>query len=204
MEPVEVEVKFFLPVVEPVRRAILDMGAESHGRVFETNLRFEDSVNSLKRRQSLLRLRKDSAARLTFKSNIPGTDSQFKMRRELEVVVDDFSTMKHILDSLGYHQEQVYEKWRETFSFGKVEFCIDNMPYGDFLEIEGDKESIRAVADRLGLDWDRRILRSYIAIFEVIRQGEHFTFTDITFNNFNMIDSNLNAYLHILEAGGTP
>jgi hypothetical protein len=37
--------------------------------------------------------------------------------KELEVKVSDFDAMKRILQALGFHCEQTYEKWRETLLY---------------------------------------------------------------------------------------
>ena len=162
MENLETEVKFFLPDVKPIRRRIVELGANFKGRVFETNLRFEDDDNRLFQEKSLLRLRKDIKTTLTFKSEPTFKDDQFKTLREVEVEVSDFDAMKNILESLGFHNEQVYEKWRETFVIRDAHLCLDTMPYGNFLEIEGPKKSIKEVASRIGLPWHQRILLNYI------------------------------------------
>jgi len=43
MENLEIEVKFYLSDVNPIRSRIIELGADPKGRVFETNLRFEDA-----------------------------------------------------------------------------------------------------------------------------------------------------------------
>lgn len=68
MEPLEVEVKFYIPDISPIRNRILELGAVSTGQVFESNIRFEDENKTLMKKKFLLRLRKDSKTTLTFKS----------------------------------------------------------------------------------------------------------------------------------------
>ncbi len=191
-QPLETEIKFFLQDRqdrERVRKRIIDIGAASRGQVFETNIRFEDQQKSLLKNRRLLRLRQDSSARLTLKSDGPDpNERQYKVRRELEVEVSDFGTAKAILEALGYAEEQVYEKWRETLVLPEgPEFCLDTMPYGEFLEIEGEPDAIRRAADRLGLDWNERILKNYLAIFERIRKRLNLSFSDLTFENFKAL-----------------
>ncbi len=200
-EYLEVEVKFYLAEISSVRSRIIETGAENRGKVFETNLRFEDEDKTLFRKKSLLRLRKDSAAKLTFKQKYPSEDDQFKVRREYEVEVSDFDVMKHILESLGFQKEQVYEKWRETFVLNNTCFCIDSMPYGNFLEIEGEKEDIKNLACKIGLNWEKRILLNYLGIFEIIKQKLNLPFSDVTFDNFKDIRIDFSEYLHLLEIG---
>jgi len=199
MEHLEIEVKFYLSDMDSTRDRILELGAVSMGRVFETNLRFDDADNRLIEKKSLLRLRRDTKTILTFKSEPPFKNDQFKILNELEVEVSDFTTMKHILESLGFREEQVYEKWRETFRLNSTNLCLDTMPYGDFLEIEGQKEDIKELAYRIGLKWQKRILLNYLAIFDVIKQRSNLPFYDVTFSNFINIRFDLAEYLDLIE-----
>ena len=182
-----------------IRDRIIELSAVSRGRVFETNIRFDDADNHLIEKKSLLRLRQDTKTILTFKSEPPFKDDQFKILRELEVEVSDFTTMKHILESLGFREEQVYEKWRETFILNRTNLCLDTMPYGDFLEIEGQKDDIKKLASQIGLKWKKRILLNYLAIFDIIKQKLNLPFYDVTFSNFINIRFDLAEYLDLLE-----
>lgn len=205
----EIEVKFFLADTQSIRQAILDLGAVSLGRFFEINLRFDDKDKTLLKKKCLLRLRKDQKCRLTFKSPVddekPVTASgtkpreQFKIFNEIEIEVDDFDTTTSLLNALGFHAVQRYEKYRETFVLGHTELCIDSMPYGDFLEIEGEKSAIVAIAERLGLVWENRITANYLEIFEKIKEKTNMTFNDLSFDNFDeRVKSRVHQVLSVL------
>ena len=198
--PLEIEVKFHLVEVKAIRDRMLAMGATPCGRVFETNIRFEDASKSLKKQGILLRLRKDDRILLTFKSSLPRPDTQFKIHRELEVEVGDFDVCHSILKGLGFHPEQAYEKWRETLILDNTNLLIDTMPYGVFLEIEGQKPHIRNVADRLRLKWEERILLNYLEIFEIVQREEGLHFNDMTFENLKAIPLDIRKYLPLLFA----
>jgi len=200
MEYLETEVKFYLPSIDSIRTRMIDLGAVFKHRTFETNIRFEDAEKSLIQKKSLLRLRKDNKITLTFKSEPPFKDRQFKILKEFEVEVSDFDTMEHILKSLGFKEEQVYEKWREIYVLGDTHLCLDTMPYGDFLEIEGKKESIQLLASQIGLLWEKRILLNYLAIFDIIKRQLNLSFYDVTFGNFNNIRVDMAPYLKLIEA----
>ena len=182
--PIEVEVKFLLSDVEDMRRRIADTSAVKRGRVFETNIRFDDDSDNLAVNSSLLRLRQDDRNTLTFKTKPPKEDPQFKIHNEYEVIVSDFDMMGIILEKLGFVRRQIYEKWRETFILNATNLCIDSMPYGDFIEIEGTKTAIIAVTSRLGLVWDHRILLNYLEMFNIIKKHFSLSFDDVTFDNF--------------------
>ena len=202
MENLEIEVKFYLADIESVRNKILELGAESKGRLFETNIRYEDKNNSLIKKKSVLRLRQDEKTTFTFKSRPPVKSRDYKIVNELEVEVSDFTTMDQILQSLDFHPEQKYEKWRETIVLDQTLFCLDTMPYGNFLEIEGQEKDIRHYASRLGLNWQKRILFNYLEIFEIMRNNLKLEFKDITFNNFETINVDASAFLNQPESGG--
>jgi len=201
MEHLEIEVKFYISGVESMRRRIIELGAESKGRVFERNLRYEDENNTLIRQKSLLRLRQSEKTILTYKSSPAIESTEFKVFNELEVEVSDFITMNRILEQLGLHAVQTYEKWRETLVLNRTWFYLDTMPYGTFLEIEGSEKDIRAYAGGLALGWHKRILLNYLEIFEIIRQKQGLKFTNLTFKNFESVIVDIKAFLDRLEAG---
>lgn len=184
MSHLEIEVKFILSDKAAVRNRILASGGVSQGEHFETNIRFEDRDKSLIKKKVLLRLRQERQATLTFKSAPETADSEFKVYKEIEIQVSDFETAQQLLAGLGFFPEQIYEKRRETFTAGTVTLCVDTMPYGDFLEIEADKESIRKWADKLGLAWEERLVTNYLEMFARIREKYNLPFNDVTFDNF--------------------
>ncbi len=208
MDPLEIEVKYFLTDIESVRKRILDLGADCKGFFFETNIRYEDDGKSLIKNKSLLRLRKDSGTTLTFKSQPPSalkdkTGHRFKIHRELEVEISDFAIMNQILESLGFHNEQIYEKNRETFIINETLMCLDTMPYGDFLEIEGQKECIRGLETEMGLKSENRILLTYLDMFERIRNKFNLSFSDVTFENFQHLKLDLSGFIRLFEIGNS-
>jgi hypothetical protein len=61
------------------------------------------------------------------------------------------------------------------------------LPYGNFIEIEGELEMLRPIAEELRLDWDKAIPASYHALFERLCKSRGLTFRNLTFENFNEI-----------------
>ena len=201
MDKLEIEVKFYLVDINSMQVALAQLGAKSTGRVFEQNIRYEDDGHNLIKKGSLLRLRQDKKALLTFKSKPPKASRELKIFHELEVEVSDFKTMNQILTNAGLKPVQRYEKWRETMMLGQTAFFLDTMPYGAFLEIEGQEADIRHFAAKLNLEWRRRIIFNYLEIFEKLREKRNLTFTDLTFDNFETVDADVTPILAELEAG---
>jgi adenylate cyclase class 2 len=183
----ELEVKFYLSHPEEMERKLNTLGALHAARVHEINLRFDTPSLDLLSSGKLLRLRQDTRVRLTYKG--PGSEQGgARLRQELEFTVSDFDTALKLFEALGYQVMLMYEKYRTTYQLGGVEAALDEMPTGHFLELEGpDAGSIHAAADQLGLDWERRILDSYIVLFERTRQSLEFTFRDLSFENFKQL-----------------
>ena len=194
----EIEVKFYVPQVEPVRERLCSLGASCQGRIFEKNICLDNASGDLKKQGKLLRLRKDRKSRLTFKAPPGETDREFKIYEEIEVEVGDFDRCRFIFEALGFHTAQVYEKWRETFVLGDTQLLIDTTPFGVFLEIEGRKEEIRKLSERLGFRWTERIL------FELIRREQGLPFKDMTFENFQSANCDVVPYLSAMTAGVHP
>lgn len=182
----EVEVKFYVPDLHAFRQQLLAAGAALHKpRVYERNVRFDDADASLLARRQLLRLRQDTAVRLTFKGEPQGEGCpDVKVREELEMTVTDFDTAVAILERLGFRPQQIYEKYRETFHLGTVEVVLDELPFGNFIELEGEEAAIRAAAAALELDWQQRIVTNYLDLMAELKRHHQLPFDDLTFNNF--------------------
>ncbi len=196
---IEIEVKFHLTDRFGLRARLIAQGATSQGETFETNRRYDDRRGSLLAGQCLLRLRQDQRARLTFKRPRPEGQGEYKVYDEFEVIVEDFERMHRILGAIGFECVQVYEKRRETFRLPNALICIDQLPFGDFVEIEGTPAAIRSAAAQLQLPWERRILTNYLHIFETLRQRLDLRFHDLTFANFRLAPGNWEEIIHRFE-----
>ncbi len=180
----EIEAKFYVPDLDKITTRLYDLKARLiHERVFEINIRFDlfDDA-SLSSEGRVLRLRRDSEARLTYKSASKNEQGVLS-RTEIEFTVGDFEKAKEFLAALGYQPIFYYEKYRATYilesdrllsrtyeqapGLQSCHIMLDELPYGNFVEIEGETlESIRAISDRLGFKWDTSIAKSYHALFE--------------------------------------
>ena len=109
--------------------------------------------------------------------------------------------MDLILTSVGLQAVQRYEKWRETFILGQTAFYLDTMPYGPFLEIEGQETDIQHYAAQLNLSWQKRIPLNYLEIFEIVKQKRRLAFQDLTFENFQSSDLNVGPIVDQLVVG---
>jgi len=200
----EVEVKFLVADLDAVRRRLVAAGATAGApRVYERNVRFDTANGALLARQSLLRLRQDTRVRLTYKG-LAAQDiaSEAKVREEIELTVEEFDRMALILARLGFGPAQTYEKYRATFHWRDVEVVLDEMPFGNFVELEGATDAdLKAAAAALGLDWSRRVLTNYLALMEQARRTFDLPFNDLTFANFESRPVDMSALLPLCTVG---
>jgi adenylate cyclase class 2 len=182
----EVEVKFLVADLAAFRRRLLEAGANLlRQRVYERNVRFDTAGDALLQRDELLRLRQDNGVVITFKGAAQaGEQSEAKVREELEIAVDDFEMAAAIFDRLGFRAKQVYEKYRESFLLEEVEVVLDEMPFGNFVELEGNEADIKQIAGVLGLEWRQRIIINYLGLMAMLKEHHQLPFDDLTFANF--------------------
>jgi adenylate cyclase class 2 len=181
----EQEAKFYISNLPALETRLLALGAQlKQARVFESNLRFDLPDGSLSGKRQALRLRQDERIRLTFKGPMDEGKEIFS-RPEIEFEVSSFENARAFLEALGYRVMVMYEKYRTTYELGSCEITLDEMPYGDFAEIEGpDVRAIHAVANILGLAWDTRSGESYLMLFSRLCQtglaAKNLSFAEVT------------------------
>lgn len=178
----EIEAKFWVPELEAFRARVLGAGGRvAVPRQLEHNERFDTPDGRLRRGGEVLRLRRDRRQTLTFKRALGSPE----VRAETEIEVDDLRAARDLLLGLGYAPIFVYEKYREVLALDDSLVMLDELPFGTFVEIEGPSlDAIGRAAARLGLDWTRRVARSYLSVFEALRlrlglAAEHATFADV-------------------------
>jgi adenylate cyclase class 2 len=179
----EIEVKFFVRALEAIAGRLEAVGAKlTSPRVLETNLRFDTPDSKLTNQRQVLRLRQDTASILTFKGPAdPNAD--VSMRTEIEFQVSDFQAARHFLEALGYEVAVIYEKYRTTYSLDDLMITLDEMPFGNFIEIEGpDSGSIERAAQALKLNWQARGVASYIGLFYQFRSARGLFARNLTFD----------------------
>ena len=185
----ETEAKFYVLDLEPIKKSLARLGARlTQSRVLEMNIRFDLPGAPLRVQGRVVRLRQDTEAKLTYKSGSKN-EAGILSREEIEFVVGNFEKAKRFLEALGYQKLMYYEKYRMTYEMDQTSIMLDELPYGNFVEIEGENlETIRRIADQLNLNWDTAIATSYTAIFDRARTALNLSFQDISFANFAKVN----------------
>ena len=181
----EMEVKFLIADLPALLEKMERLGAETpRPRILEVNLRFDTPDMRLRSRAEVLRLRQDDQTILTFKGQGEIVDGVIS-RQELEVSVSDFQTIRAILEGLGFQVFMTYEKFRQNYRLNGLVASVDELPYGNFIELEGSSpEHVCGTAALLGLDWAQRINVSYTALLDIFNKNTGHTFRNLSFEAF--------------------
>jgi adenylate cyclase, class 2 len=186
---IETEVKIKVHNLREIEDQLKAAGATlKAGRVYERNIRYDEASGALSSSGRLLRLRQDTRVRLTYKESGETTSTGALSRPELEVEVSDFETMDLMLHKLGYSVALIYEKYRTTYELDECEIVLDELPFGAFIEVEGEPEAIERVLTALNLAAAQRIPASYSDLFFRLKAEYGLVFRDLTFENFKDIE----------------
>ena len=181
----EIEAKFYVKDLPKLAGRLESLGAQiKHPRVLEENWRYDTPDKSLEAEYNLLRLRQAHKVTLTFKGpakDIDGTSH----RTEYETEVSDIEQARNLLGALGYVVTAKYEKYRTEYALPGLTITLDEMPFGNFIEIEGlEIPEIKDTAEKLSLNWDANITENYLTLFSRLKQhipieGEFMTFVGL-------------------------
>lgn len=179
----ETEVKFYVRDLKRVEMRLLELKAHLiQPRVHEVNYRFDFPDDRLRRDFKVLRLRKDTEAKFTFKGPSEEREGGVMSRKEVEFTVGDFESAKQFLEALGYIPVVFYEKFRTTFELKGAHIMLDELPYGTFVEIEGENiQTLEEISALLGLNWNEMVKAGYHALFDRVAAKFKLKSADLSF-----------------------
>lgn len=149
---VETEKKYRLTKeqFDEVLSSLKELDGEFIKEDFEINQLYGGGI--LEEEKALLRVRKiDKKTILTYKKQIHN-DLGVKQHTEYETEVSDVDSIENIIRVLGFKLGMVYEKRRQTWHLQNVEVCLDQLPFGLFMEVEGKISEIGLIEMLLELE----------------------------------------------------
>lgn len=149
---IEIEKKYRLTPKEreQVIKSLQNSDAEFIGEEFEENTLFMGE--GFEEKNAVLRIRRlGHKTILTYKQRFRA-NSPIKFQREDETEVSDADAMTSIIIAMGFLPSLIYEKKRQTWQMDDVEIVVDELPFGFYMEIEGDEDSIVKAEKKLGIE----------------------------------------------------
>lgn len=162
----EIELKLRIPATGPFRPLLEALGFHEVFPLQPEASVLWDRRGELREAGSALRTRDFAGrTRLTWKGpKVP--DAMLKIRPEQETGIEDGPALEAILRALGFEPVLRMEKRRAVWVRAELEACLDETPFGCYLELEGDPQAIRAAMEGLGLAPDRAEPRSYPELYQ--------------------------------------
>jgi adenylate cyclase class 2 len=170
----EVELKAIVDDLAMRRRKIEEAGATL---IFEGKLsdrRYDLGARELSARDEVLRIRRYESAgsTKTFLDWKGPTEIRdvYKVRDELNTLVDDFDTLETILGKLGFELVGQIDRTIAQYSLGGAAIRFETYPRMDVLvEVEGEPTAIESAIDALGIPrgtFSSDRLAQFLAAFE--------------------------------------
>src|SRR5579862_9816705 len=135
----ETEIKLAVADAASARRLLRRGGFRvSRKRVFESNIIFDTPKLTLRKTNTLVRIRRAGRVNtLTYKGR-PEV-AKHKSREELELEISDAAAMELVLDRMGLRPVFRYEKYRTEYrqDRGAGIAMLDETPVGVYVELEG-------------------------------------------------------------------
>ena len=105
-------------------------------------------------------------------------NAHFFEREEMEVKIqegEDVETLREMLKSLGFNKEIIFEKKRKNVSKDDIVISFDELPFGFFVEFEGEPEIINKYLGEFNLSSRSRITRAYLGLWEDYKKAHGVT-----------------------------
>ena len=158
----ETEVKLKVADLGAVRERLGSLGARLKERVEdERDLQFGSAADPEALRGKVLRLRFTGRAGMLTYKGAAEFERGVKKREELQSVVEDAGAMRAILERLGYEVRLEYTKRREYWDLRGLTVSLDELPFGTYVEVEGDASQLEGAVSELGLEGAERIEEGY-------------------------------------------
>ena len=103
-------------------------------------------------------------------------NAHFFEREEMEIKIQDgenVETLREILKSLGFQKEIIFEKKRKNVFKNGAVISFDELPFGFFVEFEGEPELIKKYLDEFNLSDRPRITKAYLGLWEDYRKAHN-------------------------------
>jgi adenylate cyclase class 2 len=168
----EVELKVKVPLLEPIRKHLLEKGAECLGRIHEHDIYYNAPHRDFGVTDEAVRVRYTNDHAVVTYKGAKIKKFGLKAREELNTAVESGDVFEKMLDRLGFTRTTEVNKWRENFRFSRAAICLDEVDeLGTFVEIEimtSDENShaeaeIKRIAKEIGVSGEP-ILASYLEL----------------------------------------
>lgn len=165
----EIEVKFKIDEKDQIKEKLIGLGVSLSEPYKQTTYGFF-SVDSIER--GIFPRIRDEKNNIVLTVKVkPKKETNYFERMEYSMKIGNAKEGEDILRVLGFDDIRVFEKIRQESELLNTKIVLDELYFGNFIEIEGEKEDIENVIIKLGLDNKERITKAYLALEDDYKNG---------------------------------
>jgi len=148
---IEIELKFLL--TDPPEKLIEKFGdyAKQAKKTYQKTVMFDNDQQLMQKTNGRIRLRQ-SGDIVTLSYKLPLPSSGVKKEVEWETKIGSWKVGENLLKAMGFKETTSYEKYRTSFNYKNTKVEIDEYPFANFIEIEGEEKDIVEIAKEINFD----------------------------------------------------
>lgn len=169
----EIKIKISKTKAKSLIKNLVKLGARKEFCIKQITHRFDSRDNLLAKQGIFLRTREGEINSLTLKRKLAKDWGKIKSREETEINIGQRSQLKSfnkIIKMLGFNKQTVMEKYRQQWSFKGFKIAIDELSFGFYVEIEGNRNKLFKIAEMLKLSKNKIVKGTYWDLFKEYNQ----------------------------------
>ncbi len=179
MKHIELEYKFWIKDKKGLIDALNKDALLKKDRCYQNNIMFDNPAGLMQLTDGRVRVRTigDTGEKvLTYKKPL---SPQNGAKREIEYEIsfaDSEGRIEKILEAMEFFPTTSYERYQTKWEMNGVYITLDEYPYADILEIEGEADEIESVAYKLGFDIKQGLTKPVDTLFQEWRKERSLPF----------------------------
>lgn len=168
----EVQVKIRINDFQNTKKILVDKGCVFLGGWREKIIRFDTKDKELKEKGKFLRVKIGNENVVTLKENRNYENNKFFEMSNSKFQIDDVESLCYVLKAIGLNNTYVMEKYRLLWMYKDIEFYINELPFGVFLEINSEDKNINKIIKLLKINAEQLIKVTYWEIYEDLKSKD--------------------------------
>ena len=161
----DIQIKIKIKDFQKMEKHLMSKGAVFLGGWKEKTIRFDTYDKKLEKNDIFLRIKTGNENVVTLKEPNNNDRKKFFESNNRMFQIDDVENFCYIMEQVGFSKKYVMEKYRLSWCFKNIEFYIDELPFGIFLELKGEKEEINKMIKFLKIKQEELIKDTYWEIY---------------------------------------
>ena len=186
---IETEYKFFITDKTGLLHKLNGLSKSKHRRQYQSNVMFDNASQLMQKTNGRIRLRtlgKTGQKVLTYKKPLPSKNGA-KQETEYEIkFADKNKQIENILREMEFVPTTSYERYQSKWKLNDIQITLDEYPFANFLEIEGELQKIQKIAIQLGFTLQDGLTKPADTLFQQWRKNKNLPFkSHMQFDDFD-------------------